>query len=131
MENLNGTKTRREINKKVKAKSYSARRAKGQMVHLLGERGHHSRGVDGQAGLDGGSRRDHCTLEGGRVQQGGCRHCNTRQTFREALTSINWCSRCSWSKDLEVVLERAHRTEGQTGNNFRGKLKEKKVLVQE
>lgn len=49
--------------KRVRAESYGARRAQGQVVHLLGERGHHSRGVDGQTGLDSGSRRDHSTLE--------------------------------------------------------------------
>lgn len=100
------------------------------MVHLLGERGHHSRGVDGQAGLDGGSRRDHSTLEEEEARQVGFRHRYTRQTFREALTSINGRSRCWLRKDLEVVLERAHETEGQTGNNFRGKVKEKKISVQ-
>lgn len=49
--------------KNVRVQSYGARRAQGQVVHLLGERGHHSGGVDGQTGLDGGSRRDHSTLQ--------------------------------------------------------------------
>lgn len=97
------------------------------MVHLLGERGHHSRGVDGQAGFDGGSWRDHSTLEKEEeeevaARQGGFRHGYTRQSFREALTSINRCHRCSLSKDLDVVQERAHGTVGQTGNNFRENL---------
>lgn len=46
----------------VKAESYGASRAQRQVVHLLGERSHHTGGVERQTGLDGRGRCDHSTL---------------------------------------------------------------------